>query len=45
MTNNKNTREFVEEAAKLLRDYPEMKYYEAIEKAKEVLKNENVKEM
>lgn len=42
---NENTTEIVEEAAKLLRDYPEMKYYEAIEKAKEVFKNENVKEM
>lgn len=37
---NKNTRKIVEEAAKLLRDYPEMKYYEAIEKAKEMLKVE-----
>lgn len=42
---NENTTEIVEEAAKLLRDYPEMKYYEAIEKAKEVLEDENVKEM
>lgn len=27
-----------EEASKILRDYPHLKYYEAIHKAKEVLK-------
>ncbi len=30
----------IREAARLLRDYPEIKYYEAIEKAKEVLEDE-----
>lgn len=36
---NENTTEIVEEAARLLRDYPHLKYYEAINKAKEVLKD------
>ena len=39
MKNEKKIRAIVEEAAKLLRDYPELKYYEAIMKAKEVLKD------
>jgi len=37
---DKQRDEIIKEAAKLLKDYPEMKYYEAIEKAKEVLKDE-----
>lgn len=35
---NKNVRSVAEEAAKILKDYPHLKYYEAIIKAKEVLK-------
>lgn len=40
MKNEEKIRAVIEEAAKLLRDYPELKYYEAINKAKEVLKGE-----
>ncbi len=32
--------EIIKEAARLLRDYPEMKYYEAIKKAKEVIRDD-----
>ena len=41
MKNEEKIRAVIEEAAKLLRDYPELKYYEAIMKAKEVLKDGN----
>lgn len=39
MKNEKKIRAIVEEAAKILKDYPHLKYYEAIMKAKEVLKD------
>lgn len=39
MKNDKKIRTVVEEAAKILRDYPHLKYYEAIHLAKEVLKD------
>lgn len=41
MKNETNIREVANEAAKILKDYPELKYSEAITKAKEVLKDEN----
>ena len=34
-------KEIVKEAARILRDYPEMKYFEALKKAKEIYKGEN----
>lgn len=40
MKNETQIRAIVEEAAKILRDYPHLKYSEAIRKAKEVLKDE-----
>ena len=40
MKNEEKIRAVIEEAAKLLRDYPHLKYYQAIMKAKEVLKGE-----
>ena len=40
MKNETYIRAVVEEAKKILKDYPHLKYYEAIMKAKEVLKNE-----
>lgn len=40
MKNDKKIRAVVEEARKILNDYPHLKYYEAIHKAKEVLKDE-----
>lgn len=43
MKNDEKIRTVVEEAAKILRDYPHLKYSEAIRKAKEVLK-ENAKD-
>lgn len=43
MKNEDKIRTVVEEAAKILRDYPHLKYYEAVIKAKEVLK-ENAKD-
>ena len=33
-------KEIVKEAARILRDYPEMKYFEALKKAKEIYKGE-----
>ncbi len=39
MKNEKQIRKVAEEAAKILRDYPHLKYYEAINMAKEVLKD------
>jgi len=39
MKNDEKIRMVAEEAARILRDYPELKYSEAINKAKEVLKN------
>ncbi len=33
-----NIKAVAEEAAKILKDYPELKYFQAIEKAKEVAK-------
>lgn len=45
MKNEKKIRTVVEEAARILKDYPHLKYYEAIMKAKEVLKDEgNIRE-
>ena len=41
MKNEDKIRTVVEEAAKILRYYPNLKYYEAIMKAKEVLKDAN----
>lgn len=35
---NKNVRSVAEEAARILKDYPHLKYYEAIMRAKEILK-------
>lgn len=43
MKNETQIRAIVEEAAKILKDYPHLKYYEAINMAKEVLK-ENAKD-
>ena len=40
MKNKTQIRAIVEEAAKILKDYPHLKYYQAIIKAKEVLKDE-----
>lgn len=42
MRNEKQIRKVAEEAAKILKDYPHLKYYEAINKAKEVLKDESM---
>ena len=39
MKNERQIRKVANEAAKILKDYPYLKYYEAIQKAKEVLKN------
>ena len=39
MKNKKQIRKVAEEAAKILKDYPELKYYEAIQRAKEVIKH------
>ncbi len=44
MKNKKQIRKVAEEAARILKDYPELKYYEAITKAKEVTKNDNLRE-
>ncbi len=45
MKNETNIREVAKEAAKILNDYPHLKCYQAIQKAKEVLKNEgNIRE-
>ena len=45
MKNEKQIRAVANEAAKILKDYPHLKYYEAITKAKEVLKDErNIRE-
>lgn len=41
MKNEPYIRAIVEEAAKILNDYPELKYYQAIQKAKEVLGDAN----
>lgn len=41
MKNEKKIRAVAEEAVTILRDNPELKYYEAIHKAKEVLKDES----
>ena len=41
MKNETQIRAIVEEAAKILKDYPHLKYYQAIIKAKEVLKDGN----
>lgn len=38
MKNETYIRAVAEEARKILKDYPHLKYYEAIQKAKEVLK-------
>lgn len=40
MKNEKQIRKVAEEAAKILRDYPHLQYYEAVIKAKEVIKDE-----
>jgi uncharacterized protein (DUF1778 family) len=40
MKNDEKIQAIVKEAAKILRDYPHLKYSEAITKAKEVLKDE-----
>ena len=40
MKNDEKIAQVVSEAAKILRDYPHLKYYQAINKAKEVLKDE-----
>lgn len=40
MKNETQIRAIVEEAAKILKVYPHLKYYQAIIKAKEVLKDE-----
>lgn len=39
MKNEEKIRAVVEEAARILEDYPHLKYYEAIHRAKEVLKD------
>lgn len=44
MKNKKQIRKVAEEAARILKDYPHLKYYEAIMKAKEVIKNDNLRE-
>lgn len=41
MKNTNKIHAVVEEAVKILNDYPGLKYYQAIIKAKEVLKDEN----
>ncbi len=41
MKNERQIRKVVEEAARILRDYPHLKYYEAIHLAKEVLKDDS----
>ncbi len=38
--NKDKARSIAKEAARILKDYPHLKYYEAIEKAKEVLRHE-----
>ena len=40
MKNDKEIRAVAEEARKILKDYPHLKYYEVINKAKEVLKDD-----
>lgn len=40
MKNEKRINLIANEAAKILKDYPHLKYYEAINKAKEVLKDD-----
>mgnify|MGYP000891913397 FL=1 len=40
MKNDEKIRMVAEEAARILRDYPELKYSEAINKAKEVREDE-----
>lgn len=45
MKNETNIREVANEAAKILKDYPELKYSEAITKAKEVVKDERIRNM
>lgn len=40
MKNDERITAVVEEAARILRDYPHLKYYEAVIKAKEVLRDE-----
>ena len=45
MKNDEKITAVIEEAARILRDYPHLKYYEAVIKAKEVLKDEsNIRE-
>ncbi len=41
MKNERQIRKVAEEAARIMRDYPHLKYYQAIMKAKEVLKDES----
>ncbi len=41
MKNDEKITAVVEEARKILNDYPHLKYYEAIIKAKEVLKDDS----
>lgn len=40
MKNEKQIKAVASEAARIMRDYPELKHYQAIMKAKEVLKDE-----
>ena len=40
MKNERQIRKVANEAARIMRDYPHLKYYQAIMKAKEVLKDE-----
>ena len=40
MKNETQIHKVANEAARIMRDYPHLKYYEAINKAKEVLKDE-----
>ncbi len=40
MKNEKQIRAVVNEAARILKDYPHLKYYQAINMAKEVLEDE-----
>lgn len=40
MKNETYIKAVAEEAARIIRDYPHLKYYQAIMKAKEVLKND-----
>ena len=40
MKNERQIRKVANEAARIMRDYPHLKYYQAIMKAKEVLKDD-----